>query len=283
MKHKLSDKQYPDFSQLTIKEVKVFLTEKTVAAEYSKLITLLNQDSRQGIKKLAKKLNKQLIKKEKLLNKWEKMNLLIKKFQDQGYNSIVGIDEAGRGPLAGPVVAAAVILDLNQPIYGLDDSKQLSQSRREELFIEIKEKALIGVGQASNLEIDKYNIREATFVAMKRAVKDLLPNLECNPDLLLIDGNAVIPGISVEQQAVINGDAKVNTIAAASIIAKVTRDNLIFEYAKKYPEYNLASNKGYGTAEHIAALNKYGATPIHRQTFAKVPLGKIRKDELNED
>jgi ribonuclease HII len=129
----------------------------------------------------------------------------------------------------------------------------------------------VGVGQATSSEIDKYNIREATFVAMKRAVKDLLPELENNPNLLLVDGNAVIPDLRVEQKSIIDGDAKVNAIAAASIIAKVTRDNIIFEYAEKFPQYNFKSNKGYGTAEHITALQKHGSSPIHRKSFGRVP------------
>jgi ribonuclease HII len=199
------------------------------------------------------------------------MNKIEAELSAEGYQLIVGIDGAGRGPLAGPVVAAAVILDPEQIIYGLDDSKKLSRQKREKLYTEIKAKAVVGVGKANSSEIDKYNIREATFVAMKRAVKDLLPELDNHPDILLVDGNDLIPDLTVKQHSIIDGDAKVNAIAAASIIAKVTRDNIIFEYEDKYPQYNFKSNKGYGTAEHIAALEKFGSSPIHRKSFGRVP------------
>ncbi|MFN2341022.1 MAG: ribonuclease HII [Halanaerobium sp.] len=266
------DKQVlPDFSQLTVKEVKTFASELEVDEKLPEVIEILNSDSRKGVQKIAARLQRKIAKKEAVRAKWEQMNQVEAELYAQGYQVIVGLDEAGRGPLAGPVVAAAVVLDPEAKIYGLDDSKKLSQQKREKLFSEIKAKARVGVGQASSSEIDKYNIREATFVAMKRAVKDLLPELENNPDLLLVDGNVVIPDLRVEQKFIIDGDAKVNAIAAASIIAKVTRDNIIFEYAAEFPQYNFKSNKGYGTAEHITALQKHGSSPIHRKSFGRVP------------
>lgn len=263
--------EIPDFSQLTIKEVKAFAAELEVDEKLSEIIKILNEDFRKGVQKIAARLQRQIAKKEAIKAKWKQMNQVEAELYSQGYQILVGIDEAGRGPLAGPVVAAAVVLDPEAKIYGLDDSKKLSRQKREKIFTEIKAKAKVGVGQATSNEIDKYNIREATFVAMKRAVKDLLPNLMNNPDILLVDGNAVIPNLTVEQQSIIDGDAKVNAIAAASIIAKVTRDNIIFDYAEKYPQYNFESNKGYGTSEHISALQKYGSSPIHRKSFGRVP------------
>jgi len=265
---------YPNFSELTIKEIKEYTAELSVDNSLLELSELLEQDSRIGVNKIAKRLRNKLAKKQAVIDKFEKMSQQEIKLYQEGYQAVVGIDEAGRGPLAGPVVAAAVILDQDNPIYGLDDSKKLSRERREELLEEIREKAYVGIGKANNREIDKYNIREATFVAMKRAVKDLLPQLkelDIKPDILLVDGNAEIPDLTVEQKAVIDGDAKVNAIAAASIAAKVTRDNIIFDYAEQFPEYKFKSNKGYGTKEHIEALQKYGASPIHRRSFGRVP------------
>lgn len=261
----------PDFSQLTVREVKAFASELEIDSQLPEIIKFLNQDSRKGLQKIAASLQRKIEKKEAVIEKWNQMNQVEAELHTQGYQLIVGLDEAGRGPLAGPVVAGAVILDPESKIYGLDDSKKLSAQRREELFSIIKAEAEVGIGQATSSEIDKYNIREATFVAMKRAVKDLLPKLDKKPEILLVDGNAVIPNLTVEQKAIIDGDADVNAIAAASIIAKVTRDNIIFEYAEKYPEYNFRSNKGYGTAEHIAALRKHGSSPIHRKSFGRVP------------
>jgi len=263
-------KKLENLKDFTIKEIKVFASKLEVDEQLPEIIKFLNEDSRKGVKKIAAKLQRKIAKKEAIITKWEQMNEIESQLLSQGYQLIVGIDEAGRGPLAGPVVAAAVILDPEQKIYGLDDSKKLSRKKREELFRAIKAKAKFGIGQANSSEIDKYNIREATFVAMKRAVKDLLPKLNNNLDILLVDGNAAIPNLTIEQKTIIDGDADVNAIAAASIIAKVTRDDIIFEYAKKYPEYSFKSNKGYGTAEHIAALEKYGSSPIHRKSFGRV-------------
>lgn len=261
----------PEFSQLTVKEVRTFAADLETDKRLPEIIKILKQDSRKGVHKVAARLQRKIAQKEAVKEKWKQMNQAEAELYSQGYQVIVGLDEAGRGPLAGPVVAAAVVLDPEVKIYGLDDSKKLSRQKREKIFSEIKTRAKHGVGLASSTEIDKYNIREATFVAMKRAVKDLLPKLDNNPDILLVDGNAVIPNLTVEQQSIIDGDAKVNAIAAASIIAKVTRDNIIFEYAEEYPQYNFESNKGYGTAEHIAALEKYGSSPIHRKSFGRVP------------
>jgi ribonuclease HII len=269
-------KDFTKISELTIKEVKKLTSDLEVDQKLPEIREILEADSRKGVQKIAAQLERKIAKKEAVITKWKQMNEIEAELSAQGYQLIVGIDEAGRGPLAGPVVAAAVILDPERKIYGLDDSKKLSCQKREELYEEIYSKALVGVGKASSSEIDKYNIREATFVAMKRAVKNLLPNLDKHPDILLVDGNALIPNLTMEQKAIIDGDADINAIAAASIIAKVSRDNIIFKYAKKYPQYNFKSNKGYGTAEHIAALEKHGSSPVHRKSFGRVPKRKLK-------
>ena len=263
--------EYPDFKDLTIKEIKKYCDELEVNDELLEIASVLNEDSRSGVKKIAERLKRKLVKKRAIIDKWHKMAVLEEEMFTEGYQTVVGIDEAGRGPLAGPVVAAAVLLDPNKPIYGLDDSKKLSRKKREKLLKEINNKAYVGVGKANSREIDQFNIREATFTAMKRAVKDLLAKLDKKPDLLIVDGNAEIPALSIEQKTVVNGDAEVNAVAAASIAAKVHRDNIIFKYAEEFPEYKFRSNKGYGTAQHIEALKKYGASPIHRRSFGRVP------------
>ena len=180
-----------------------------------------------------------------------------------GCSLICGVDEAGRGPLAGPVAAGAVILPKDCTILYLNDSKKLSEKRREELFLEIREKAVsYSVGIVGPERIDEINILQATYEAMRLAVGQL----EMRPDILLNDA-VTIPGIDIQQVPIVKGDAKSVSIAAASIIAKVTRDRLMREYDQVFPEYDFASNKGYGTKSHIEALKALGPTPIHRRTF----------------
>ncbi len=183
----------------------------------------------------------------------------------QGYTCICGIDEAGRGPLAGPVCAAAVILPENLVIPGLDDSKKLTDKRRRELMPIIKEQAVAyGIGFASHTEIDEINILQATFLAMKRA----LEQLAVKPDFALIDGNRETDfGLPVK--TVVKGDSLSANIAAASVLAKVTRDDLMEELAREYPQYGFEIHKGYGTKAHYGALTEYGPSPIHRMTFLK--------------
>ncbi|HIX98897.1 MAG TPA: ribonuclease HII [Candidatus Dorea intestinigallinarum] len=177
--------------------------------------------------------------------------------------AICGIDEAGRGPLAGPVVAGAVILPKDEQILYVNDSKKLSEKKRELLYDEITERALaVGVGIVGPERIDEINILQATYEAMRLAVGQL----EMRPDILLNDA-VTIPGIDIQQVPIVKGDAKSVSIAAASIIAKVTRDRLMREYDQVFPEYGFASNKGYGTKSHIEALKALGPTPIHRRTF----------------
>jgi ribonuclease HII len=179
------------------------------------------------------------------------------------YSCICGMDEAGRGPLAGPVVAASVILPKDAEILFLNDSKKVTKKRRLELFEEIYEKAVdIGVGIIDEKRIDAVNILNATYEAMQNAVEKMLTK----PDILLVDAVRV-PDIGIKQISIIKGDARSVSIAAASIIAKVTRDRLMIEYDNQYPEYGFAKHKGYGTTEHIAAIHKHGACPIHRKSF----------------
>jgi ribonuclease HII len=181
---------------------------------------------------------------------------------------IAGVDEVGRGPLAGAVVAAAVILDPKQPIVGLKDSKQLSEKKREALAVEIKQKALAwSIGRAEVAEIDQINILQASLLAMRRAVE----GLSIQPSLVQVDGNRC-PSLPTGMQceAIIKGDSKIAAISAASIIAKVARDAELVELDQQYPQYQFAKHKGYGTALHLALLQEYGVSPVHRHSFAPV-------------
>ena len=192
-------------------------------------------------------------------------------FRDACSGIICGVDEAGRGPLAGPVYAAAVILSPDAPIEGLNDSKKLSEKKREALYDVIIERAVAYcVASASVEEIEEYNILNTTYLAMTRAVQ----GLAITPDLALIDGNRIPPQLGVAAQTVVKGDAKSESIAAASILAKVTRDRLLIEMDARYPQYGFAIHKGYGTAAHTAALKEYGPCPEHRRSFLKKILGE---------
>ena len=187
-----------------------------------------------------------------------------------GFNIICGVDEAGRGPLAGPVCAAAVILPEDTVIEGLDDSKKLSEKKRERLYNEIIEKATAYcVAYGTEEEIESVNILEATFIAMNRAID----GLKVKPDFAIIDGNRVPKGIKIPCATLVKGDSKSMSVAAASILAKVTRDRLMLTYDEKYPQYNFKKHKGYGTKEHTELLKQYGPSPIHRLSFLKNILG----------
>ena len=224
-------------------------------------------DERGGVQKLIEKYQKKLDKKQKEKERLEKMFFFENKYRSE-CPVICGIDEVGRGPFAGPVVAGAVILPadvLNDwtDIEGLNDSKQVSEKRREELYEVIKSKAVAcGIGVIPPSRIDEVNIRNATMEAMKLAVEDL----GVVPDLLLIDA-MTLKDLPIRQVDIIKGDARSLSIAAASIMAKVTRDRMMETYAEVYPEYHFEKNAGYGTAEHIAALREHGPCPIHRSTF----------------
>lgn len=186
--------------------------------------------------------------------------------KNRGYNIVCGVDEAGRGPLAGPVCAAAVILPENCIIDGLNDSKKLSEKKREALFPVITQKAIAySIAFASVEEIENFNILNATYLAMNRAVE----GLKLKPDIALIDGNRAPLNAPVFCKTIIKGDLKSYSVAAASVLAKVSRDRLMLEYDKKYPEYGFAAHKGYGTKAHYAAIEKFGICEIHRRSFLK--------------
>ena len=237
--------------------------EQADAAQRAVLYEVYSSDDRAGVKKLVSAYRK----KEEALQK-ERMRLEdMRSFEHKysTYSLICGIDEAGRGPLAGPVVAGAVILPKDCEILYLNDSKKLSPAKREALYEEIMEKAeAVGVGMASPARIDEINILQATYEAMREAVY----NLGVTPELLLNDA-VTIPDVSIPQVPIIKGDAKSVSIAAASIIAKVTRDRLMVQYDKILPGYGFARHKGYGSKDHIEAIRRLGSTPIHRRTFIK--------------
>ena len=219
------------------------------------------EDSRAGVQNLIQKYQKQeeALKKER--ERTEQMKIYEHKYEDLGW--ICGIDEVGRGPLAGPVVAGAVILPRDSKILYLNDSNQLTAKKRDELYdVIMREAVAVGIGYASPARIDEINILQATYEAMREAIS----KLSVKPDVLLNDA-VKIPQVDIRQVPIIKGDAKSVSIAAASIVAKVTRDRLMEEYDKVLPGYGFASNKGYGSAEHIAALKEIGPSPIHRQSF----------------
>lgn len=229
------------------------------------LLELCKKDTRKGVLKLVEKYEKQKAAMVEELERLKKMHEFEDKYSE--YEYIAGIDEAGRGPLAGPVVAASVILPKDCEILYLNDSKQLSAKRRDELFDEIKQKAIAyGIGIVSQGRIDDINILQATYEAMREAIGRM--SEKQNPDLLLVDA-VHIPDVDIKQVGIVKGDAKSVSIAAASILAKVTRDRFMVEMDKLYPEYGFASHKGYGSKSHIEAIKKHGASPIHRQTFIK--------------
>lgn len=229
--------------------------------ELPEFINTYRTDERQGVRKLVETASKRLAALEKERARIEGLCAYEKQYSQ--YDFICGIDEAGRGPLAGPVVAGAVILPKGCRILYINDSKQLSEKKREELYTAITETAVSwAVGYASPARIDEINILQATYEAMREAIGKLQPA----PELLLNDA-VTIPDISLPQVPIIKGDAKSISIGAASIVAKVTRDLMMREYDKIYPQYGFAENKGYGSRNHIAALQKYGPTPIHRNSF----------------
>ena len=201
--------------------------------------------------------------KETEIERLDNMRVYENEAYDKGYTYVCGVDEAGRGPLCGPVVAAAVILPKDAHIEGVNDSKKLSEKKREKLFDDIMQNAVaVGIGMSDVDVIEEINILGATKEAMKEAIS----NLSIKPDYVLIDGNQDI-NIDIDRQTVVSGDAKSESIAAASIIAKVTRDRMLKQYDEMYPEYGFAKHKGYGTKAHIEAIKEYGLTPIHRPSF----------------
>lgn len=245
----------------SIKEIKQQF-EKTEKEQWHALFSQYMADERVGVKKLIAQYQRKLQFHEKEQERLQNMLAFEREYGLQ-YSCICGVDEAGRGPFAGPVVAGAVVLPVGLTIEGLNDSKKVSAKKREELFEEIKEKAVsVGIGMSSPARIDEINILRATYEAMKHAIEDL----QVVPDLLLNDA-VTIPDVPIRQLGIVKGDAKSLSIAAASIMAKVTRDRLMLEYAELYPQYGFERNKGYGSEEHRAALKTHGPCPIHRKTF----------------
>lgn len=235
--------------------------KNTPIQELPAFCEIYRADERKGVQKLVEQGHKRIAALEKEKERLKQMREFEREYEHLGY--ICGIDEVGRGPFAGPVVAGAVILPPDCEILYVNDSKQLSEKMREQLYDEIMEKAVsVAVGYANPQRIDEINILQATYEAMREAVS----KLDVTPQILLNDA-VTIPQITIPQVPIIKGDAKSISIAAASIVAKVTRDRLMREYDKIMPEYGFASNKGYGSKEHIEAIKKYGPTPIHRRSF----------------
>lgn len=245
----------------SIKEIKL-LFEQSERERWNTLFLQFEEDERVGVQKLVAQYRRKLAAYEKEQVRLEKMLEFERKY-GAAFSCICGVDEAGRGPFAGPVAAGAVVLPVGLKIEGLNDSKKVSAKRREELFDEIREKAVsFGIGMSSPARIDEINILQATYEAMQHAIEDL----SVVPDLLLNDA-VTIPQVPIRQVGIVGGDGRSLSIAAASIMAKVTRDRLMTEYAQLYPEYGFERNKGYGSEEHRRALKKYGPCPIHRRTF----------------
>ena len=243
-------------------EIKELLGQAVSEAELKSFIATFESDERAGVKKLVETANKRINALHAEIERIEQMKQYEKQYGDLGY--LCGIDEVGRGPLAGPVYAAAVILPKDCDILYLNDSKKLSEKKREELYDVIMEKAVaVGIGSSTCERIDEINILQATFEAMTKAVE----SLSVKPAALLIDAVHIPQLEQYKQVSIIKGDAKSVSIAAASIIAKVTRDRVMKELATEYPQYGFDSNKGYGSADHIAAIKKYGPCPIHRRSF----------------
>lgn len=247
----------------TIKEIKEKLKE--IDSPKDSFIQACLEDERKGVQIALQQWQRRQDAQQELEDRFKRMSYFEQTAEKAGYQLVAGIDEVGRGPLAGPVVAAAVILDKDQVILGLDDSKKLSLNKREEIFFEIQKKALaIGVGIVDAEGIDQHNILGATKIAMKEAVA----NLSTTADFLLIDAVPLNNGIP--SKVMNQGDAKSNSIAAASIIAKVMRDEMMKDYDDIYPGYGFKNNAGYGTREHLEGLKELGPCPIHRHSFAPV-------------
>lgn len=247
---------------MRIGEIKALFREAEVS-QLDELIARFEEDERAGVVKLCEAAKKRKQAFEEEVKRTFQMKEYERKYENCRY--ICGIDEVGRGPLAGPVVAAAVILPKDVDIYYLNDSKQLSEKKREALYDEIMEKAIaVGIGFADEKCIDEINILQADYVAMRDAIKQL----GVTPDVLLNDA-VTIPEVDIEQVPIIKGDAKSVSIAAASIVAKVTRDRFMVEMDEKYPGYDFAKNKGYGSANHITRIKEVGPCPIHRRSFIK--------------
>lgn len=254
----------------TIKEINTLYDSNQLTDE---MIEILKHDTRQGVKKILKKIEKKKQKQQELIQDFEKLKKFDNQYKNNNIKLIAGVDEAGRGPLAGPVVAASVILPDDFKLLGLTDSKQINKMDRDMFFEYITKHALsYSVEVIDESTIDKINIYQATILAMKNSYK----RLKIKPDFLLIDA-VNIEVNDIPYKPIIKGDAKSLSVAAASILAKVTRDRIMFNYHQKYPQYKFNKHMGYGTKEHLSAIEANGITPIHRKTFS--PIKEILKSK----
>lgn len=250
-------------AKLTIRQIEEKM--KTIELEDDPFLQSIKQDDRKGVQQLLAKWHSRQLLQKKIYEKHKEMTRYECQYRSQGFQLIAGIDEVGRGPLAGPVVAAAVILPENFYLQGLDDSKKVPEQKRAEYFEIINAEAeAVSVGIIEPEEIDRINIFEATKKAMLSAIEGLNPK----PDFLLVDAVKLLTPYPME--AIIKGDGKSVTIAAASIIAKVTRDRMMAEIGKEFPQYGFGKNMGYGTKEHLEAITLHGITPYHRKSFAPI-------------
>lgn len=246
----------------TTKEIKA-IVDATHLSDYPEMIKELSRDSRAGVNKMAQTLEKRLENHQMEMDRLTVMKQIEESFRQKGFKLIAGMDEVGRGPLAGPVVSCAIVLPEDSIVEKVNDSKKLSAGTRSDLYDQLLESAVaIGVGVVENTDIDEINILQATKKSMRLA----LNQLKESPDLVLVDA-VELPGLEMEQKAIIKGDERCYSIAAASIIAKVYRDRMMALYHEEYPMYQFRSNKGYGSKEHIDAIKKYGLCPIHRRSF----------------
>ncbi|WP_347488561.1 ribonuclease HII [Desulfoscipio sp. XC116] len=266
-----------NISSIKICELKEIIKDDNKLDE--DMLLALADDTRPGVQKIYNKLMNDRNKKIRELERLKEIHKYEESCCFKGYKLIAGVDEAGRGPLAGPVAAGAVILPDDIEICGVNDSKQLSNKKRKQLAGQIKEAALCwSIGLATEEEIEKLNIRNATHLAMARAVN----KLKIKPDILLVDG-FLIPDLEIEQQAIVGGDGKSVSIAAASILAKVERDRIMDKYHATYPEYGFDKHKGYGTKQHFEAIMRYGPCPIHRKDFEPVKSFIANRNSLFKD
>lgn len=258
----------------TIPEIKAWLQSETEVSD--EMLADLKNDSRSGVRKLVASYLKAQERKQKELVRLQKMWEFERALWTEGIKWVAGVDEAGRGPLAGPVVASAVILPPDFDVRGLNDSKQLKPEERKCLKERIEQEAIaVGIGIVDQVYIDQHNILQATYQAMRIAVGQLAPR----PEVLLVDA-VTIPGLSMPQKGIVKGDALSHSIAAASIIAKTTRDEWMLKMAEQYPQYGFEHHMGYPTPEHMEALRKWGPTPIHRKSFA--PVRECIKETSNQ-
>lgn len=254
-----------NFNNKNVKQINEYL-KNLDDADLSNVLQYLKDDERTSVKKLVNTYQNKIQKHESEILRIQEMSKYENDLFDKGLKLIAGVDEAGRGPLAGPVYAAAVIFPKGTVIEGINDSKKISAQKREELYEVIIEKALYySISSVSPEEIDNINISNASMKAMGKAVL----GLDKKPDYLLVDGNNFNQNLSIPYTCIIKGDSLSISIAAASILAKVSRDRLMVKYDSEYPEYGFLKHKGYGTKEHIEMIKKYGLTPIHRKTFVK--------------